>query len=341
MKKVFAAWAVLALLCLGGIAQAVTMDTVPVGDRGNAADTRYVTPGYGSVGYTYNIGKYEVTAAQYVDFLNHKAESDPYGLYNPNMSNPTGWLGCNIQRSGTPGGYTYTVASDWANRPVNFVSFWDACRFANWLHNGGGAGDTENGAYALGGYNGTDGRTIQRNAGWKWAVTSEDEWYKAAYYRGGGSNAGYWDYPTQGNSVPSNDLVNPDPGNNATYYDGADYTIGNPYWRTEVGAHENSDSPYGTFDQGGNVWEMNEAIPYQTSSYAYRGSRGGGFYANLGDGVNMDYVLHASLRTSLDPTRELYDGGFRVVQAVPEPSSLIVLAGGLGMLLGMRRRRTK
>ncbi|KKL49256.1 hypothetical protein LCGC14_2317320, partial [marine sediment metagenome] len=42
------------------------------------------------------------------------------------------------------GGYTYdfsgrpsgTTAADWENRPVNFVSWGDAARFANWLHNG-------------------------------------------------------------------------------------------------------------------------------------------------------------------------------------------------------------
>jgi len=28
------------------------------------------------------------------------------------------------------------------------------------------------------------------------AVASEDEWYKAAYYKGGSTNAGYWYYPT-------------------------------------------------------------------------------------------------------------------------------------------------
>jgi formylglycine-generating enzyme required for sulfatase activity len=43
------------------------------------------------------------------------------------------------------------VVADWADRPVNYVSWGDAARFANWLHNGqpSGAQDlttTEEGA---------------------------------------------------------------------------------------------------------------------------------------------------------------------------------------------------
>lgn len=88
--------------------------------------------------------------------------------------------GNGISRSGSSGGYSYSVVSDWANRPVSYVSYWDACRFANWLHNGQptgiqGPGTTETGAYTLYGHNGPHGRSIQRNAGAKWAVPSEDE----------------------------------------------------------------------------------------------------------------------------------------------------------------------
>ena len=95
MKKVFAVAAALALLSLTIAAQAaITIDTVAVGNAHNAADT---ATGYGSVGYNYNIGEYEVTAAQYTDFLNNKAKSDPYGLYNTSM---TSTMGCQIERIG-------------------------------------------------------------------------------------------------------------------------------------------------------------------------------------------------------------------------------------------------
>ena len=61
---------VAALTLLTGTAQAVSIATVPVGNLGNEPDTRYDTLGYGAVDYAYNIGKYEVTAGQYAEFLN-------------------------------------------------------------------------------------------------------------------------------------------------------------------------------------------------------------------------------------------------------------------------------
>jgi len=113
-----------------------SLETVPVGNPGNAADTRYETPGYGAVSYEYKIGKYEVTAGQYTEFLNKVATTDTYGLYNTYMDTANDSWGCNIKQTGSSGSYSYSVAADWANRPVNMVSYWDSCRFANWLHNG-------------------------------------------------------------------------------------------------------------------------------------------------------------------------------------------------------------
>ena len=115
----------------------------------------------------------------------------------------------------------------------------------------------------------------------------------------------YFDYPTGTDSAPWNDLLDRDPGNNATFFDNGHYTIGHPYWRTEVGAHENSDSPYGTFDQGGNVWEWNEAVRGSD-----RGLRAGSF--------NGSYpaILRAVYRWSRHPSCEFSGFGFRVANKV-------------------------
>ena len=97
-------------------------------------------------------------------------------------------------------------------------------RFANWLQNGQPTGlqslsTTENGAYYLNGAT-TDAAllAVTRKASATWVMTSEDEWYKAAYYKGGSTNAGYWDYPTSSNTPPGRDMSDAS-GNNANYYD--------------------------------------------------------------------------------------------------------------------------
>jgi len=326
----------------------VTIETVQVGNVGNIGELSGAgAGGYGSdricgaVSYSYNIGKYEVTAAQYTEFLNKVAGVDTYNLYSTNMWSHT--YGCKIERY-TGGGtiaapYQYRVAPDYANRPVNWVDFWDACRFANWLQNGQptgaqGAGTTETGTYTLT-VGGIDGNTITRNPGIQWAVTSEDEWYKAAYHKNDGATGNFWDYATGTDAVPSNILSNPlpDPGNSANYlgpsYETGTYTIGIPYYRTEVGDFENSASPYGTFDQSGNVWEWTET----RIADIHRGLRGGSFYENIA----VD--LQAANRNDSDPSGGGYLSiGFRVVM-VPEPASLELL--GLSVLAMLIRRRER
>jgi len=299
------------------------METVLVGNAGNAADSRY--GGYGSVGYSYAIGKYEVTAGQYCEFLNAVAKIDTYGLYNTRMWSHS--AGCKIQCNGDVGGYTYSVASDYADRPVNFVSYWDSCRFANWLHNGQprgeqGAGTTETGAYTLT-TEGISNNTVARNADWTWAVANEDEWYKAAYHKNDGVTGNYWDYPTGSNTPPGRNL-NDTLGNNANY-PGNPFPIQSTYFTTVAGEFENSDSPYGAFDQGGNVWERNETV-----IGAYRGLRGGSYDDSAG---GYDYYwLRASSRSYGELDYETCLVGFRVVE-VPEPASLSLLAlGGLALI---------
>ncbi|HUU90858.1 MAG TPA: SUMF1/EgtB/PvdO family nonheme iron enzyme [Phycisphaerae bacterium] len=309
--------------------QAITIDTVTVGNPGNVADDT----GYGSVPYTYNIGTYEVMAGQYTAFLNAVAGMDIYALYDADMSRTD--RGSGITRSG--GGtvvnpYTYTVDANFVNRPVNYVSWGDAARFANWLHNGQptgaqSAGTTEDGAYFL---DGATSKTallaVTREADWKWAITSEDEWYKAAYYDP--ATGTYFEYPTSSNTAPGQDMTDVS-GNNANYWTAPYvYPIDSGKYTTVAGEFQNSDSPYGTFDQGGNVWEWNESILYGSN----RGLRGGSF--KDGDGY-----LQAAGWFAYDPTNWTGGIGFRVSEVIPEPVTMAGMVLGIGGLVGYVRRR--
>lgn len=285
-------------------AYTITIPTLPVGNPGNAADP--LTGNLrGSVSYDYRIGTTEVTNAQYAAFLNAKASSDPLALYNTNMSLSPG----GITRSGASGSYSYATIAGRENMPVTYVSWYDAIRFANWLNNGQGAADTESGAYTLLGGTPTpsNGSSVTRNSGATWVLTSENEWYKAAYHQPadqGGDSDNYWLFPTASNQSPI--AVAPPGGSNSANFSlvTGDLTV--------VGAYVASHSPYGTFDQGGNALEWNELLV----SGALRRVRGSSFFA---DGL----YLRSDALNQINPATESLSLGFRVA-TVPEPSAAML-----------------
>ena len=343
--SLFAALTVATLL--SSTTQALTYETVPVGNAGNGVDNGpgLVHPSdpawgtdFGAVAYDYNIGKYEVTAGQYTEFLNAVAATDTFELYSSSMGG-TGGHRTRIFQSGAEGSFTYNVEAGYEDRPVNFVSVADGYRFANWLHNGQPTGGqdtttTEDGSYTMNGANtsAADVFAVTRNAGATWAIPSRDEWYKAAYHKNDGVTANYWNYPTSQDAFdctgapagyqncPSNYLTDPDPdeGNNATYYDtwntippinGFTLVIDGFGTRTVVGAHENSIGPYGTLDQGGNVVEWT-----QTRLGGAMLALGGGYAQNLWP-MEAGFLNLAQL-----PTNEFLDWGFRLVELATVPS---------------------
>ncbi|TWU00221.1 Formylglycine-generating sulfatase enzyme [Botrimarina colliarenosi] len=319
----------------------VSFDWAFVGNPGNAGELSGTGAGgfgpdtiVGAVDYSYRISKHEVTNAQYVEFLN---AVDPTGanalaLYNTSMAGNFGGIEL---RGGNGDGSKFVAQVGREQNPVTFVSFFDAMRFANWLHNGQGAGDTETGAYTIG-----SGIDEVRSTSAKYWIPSEDEWYKAAYHEESAGTAGvYFDYAAGSDSIPVSDQ----PGDNpaaVNYFDDDGMADGfndgyavsgswsfpsstNPF--TDVGAYTAAASPYGTFDQNGNVWEWTEAV-FSSSS---RGLRGGSWISSSSD-------LWAAFRYNNRAASEGAIVGFRVA-TVPETGSVLI-AGSATMGCLIRRR---
>ncbi len=279
---------------------AVNIEYVTVGDAGNAADTVNPNSGYGAVNYEYRIGKYEVTNSEYAQFLNAKGESNTFGIFSSAMASN------GITQSGSSGSYSYSVTTGFENKPVVYVSWFDAARFTNWLANGQGSGDMESGSYTL---NGATTGIIPANPGATVYLPTEDEWYKAAYYNGATSS---YSLTPNGQSTMATSEANY--GN----------TVGSV---TDVGTYSQDPSYYGTFDQGGNVWEWNDAV-INGDSRGLRGSSWLEIYESL---------LTSPVRSLSYPSDEDTGVGFRIVN-VPEPTSwvLTMLAGGVILV---RRKR--
>ena len=322
-----------------------SLQFVTVGNPNNRPDTVVMTDGttgYGSVPYVYDIGKYDVTVGQYVQFLNAVAATDTYGVYNSGMAlgSPDGMPTVGIVQSGSPGSYTYSVSYNWAvwttyylanfpslypsglaaaaDCPIFDVSWGDAARFCNWLQNGEpigpeGNGTTETGAYTLtGGTSDSALMGVTRSTGASYFIPSENEWYKAAYYNP--TSGMYWKYETQSNTAPIN-VLSASGTNNANVYDfygTGEQTYTDPTnYLTPVGAFVASPGPYGTYDMGGDVFQWNEG----NISHAYRCFRGGSWSTDIGfpRSSYRDYAIYVNT-----PEVECDDIGFRVA-SIPEP----------------------
>jgi formylglycine-generating enzyme len=317
----------IACLSAAQSARAVDIDTVVVGNPGNLPITA-AGGQYGDVDYVYRIGRTEVTNAQYVEFLNGV---DPTGgnaffLYHSEMTTDVVG-GINFDAGASDGG-KYSVKTGRDNYPVNYVNWLNAIRFTNWLHNGQGNSSTETGAYTLLGAGGNY-MTVTRNPGANWWIPSLDEWVKAAYHKNDGVLAHYWQYPTSSDTIPFSDEPPgddaPEQSNTANftrtdslangYNDGS--AVGGPLFLSQVGAYTSSVSPYGTYDQGGNVAEwIEDFAPGNPSPGETRGLVGGaynGSFVGLGRTASPGTLSAGEIGDNF---------GFRVAAAIPEPTGM-------------------
>ncbi len=294
----------------------VTFDWATVGDPGNAADTLVMnkgpaadsTTGYGSVGYTYQISKYDVTNSQYTQFLNavDPAASNTLRVYNTKMSdanaNPAGlaYTGGIDRNLAAASGSRYSVKAGQENAPAIWISWASGARFVNWLANGQGSGSTESGVYDMSVFTVSPfsfATPPTRATGATIFLPSENEYYKAAYYDPTKSGTGgYWQYGTRSDTPPSS-VAPAGTSNSANIGAGTDgqsagtlattmATTGSTFdttvnYLTNVGAYASAKSYYGLFDVEGLVYNWTEGTR-ESSGNQLPIARGGSWRYNEG-----------------------------------------------------------
>lgn len=301
----------------GGGANTFDIAFVTIGNPGNAADTTGDPNPAGSVPYSYNIGKYEISR----DMIT--------------KANTSGSLGISLQDMTFLGG-------NGVNRPATGITWNEAARFINWLNTSTGFSPAYKFALQPGdvGYSananiqlwtpsdaGYDPTNLYRNSLAKYFLPSVHEWYKAAYYDP--ASGVYYDYPTGSNSAAT-------PVASGTAAGTAVYNQPNEQGPADI-MQAGGLSPYGTMAQGGNVYEWEETdfdlVNGPTISSAARGVRSGPWYYDFRG-------LSSSFRINEIPPDEAYPLGFRVASGfVPEPSTLVLAVGIFAPLAVYRRRR--
>jgi len=256
---------------------------VTIGGTDVVADT---ATGYGGVNYSYQISQYEVTGADF----NAAATADS-----------------NV------GDCQY----DSLNGPAYYVSWNEAVKYCNWLT----SGNAYLGAYThdAGSFTGIDRAGAISTYETVYVLPTEDEWYKAAYWRDDINDQwslyahGTDDTPTWGTASGWN-YYDPDEG----------YAYDHDMWPAGYGAQEQNE----TYDMMGNAGEWTENL-YDASRHVVQGGSHG-FTANS---------LSSSARGGGYPDREYSNMGFRVA-VIPEPSSvLLFLVGGIGAWILRRNRQ--
>ena len=295
------------LITFGSGANTFNIDFLTLGNAGNAADTTT----YGAVPYAYRMGKYEISQ--------------------------------DAITKATASGMANVTAGAWTgNQPAANINWYEAAAFVNWLNTSTGNQAAYNltfttswsmnlwssaDAWQLGGEN------LYRNKDAVYFLPSENEWVKAAYYKGGGTNTGYWLYPTASNTAPTAVTSGTNAGT-AVYLQR--FAQG-PSGVDVAGAL----SPYGTMGQAGNIFEWNESgfDGSNSSSSENRAIRGGSW----DDGVGS---LRSSDRNQFTPSVQDNFIGFRVASVdatpIPEPgtwAAMAIFAGGAAFA-GWRRRKS-
>lgn len=337
------------------------IDFVTVGAPGNAPWTGGGSNnGRGQVDYEYRIGRFEVTTAQWAEFMN-AAFDRPATDRIPHVFAPLQW-GAVGTTPNTPGGRRWAVPAGREMIPTGGVDWRTCAIYANWLHNGKGTNREAflSGAYDVStfGYIGDGGGftdQLTRSPGARYWIPSLDEWMKASHFDANkvnpdGTRGGWWQYGNSSDTpmyygppgvrVSTGRIPGPDPNGPLATANGGwenrDFPGFNAF-NINLGAYAMVVSPWGLLDVAGGTSEWTE-----------------GYFQNPGEPVPRDRLFDGTAwgtstsglpdtpgyyRGGEAPSLAFYDFGLRIASNVPSPGIGSLGLGGLLLSLALRRRR--
>lgn len=295
---------------------------VTVGAPGNPAfrsirDPGSGSEGLGSVDYTFNIARTELTVSQWIDFAN------AYLPYSPGSPQNIALRGGGYLSYDTAG-RRYTMAP--GTERLAIETSWElAARYCNWLTNDrrSDVSAFQTGAYDASTFFSLPGLGPQHNTSRlstaRYWIPSASEWLKATYYdpnRHGVDQGGWWLAPNSSDVPPVSGLPE----------EGGQTSRGVDWIRLPVGSFPNTLSPWGLLDVSGGPEEWTSGVLPPLVQVT-----GTSFATQSAFEEGPEYTLRLS-------SPSLGTSGVRIA-TVPSANSGVVLV--MASLLTLKRRRSR
>jgi hypothetical protein len=320
--------------CASGAVGQAPFDWVTIGAPGNRPASQQEAPDLfppntqvpiiaGAVAQEYRITRTEVTASQWIGFLNAYW---PYATVPTTSLDLTGfWIRATNTNPGENPGYYILPGA--ANKPMQ-TTWQMVARFTNWLNNGRG---TQASAFTSGAYDtstftqnadGTWNDQLTHSAGARFWIPTLNEWTKAMHYDPNGNGPGqdrYFRYPTSSDTppVPGWPWEGGQTGAGLELFSGPDLDVGSYPWVT---------SPWGLLDGSGSASEWTE---WMAPDHRARIVKGSSQFEPMPEYYDrVDYLSAGFPRSSYE--------GFRIISVIPDPPGFLL---AISPCLWFTRRR--